>query len=322
VISSINYEERTLKWLTSLPNDTIQAVFKILVLRSLYNQVGLLENIKNTQIELAKKKFDSINVSYDLIGIHYPSGFDREVIKQVIRSLCQEVCSGPESNIILDITGLPRAIIFCILRAIYELQKQKTLSPHLYIIYTTALQYPRVEYPHEVGTLVTYFSNKYLYEFLQNGDNLNLLLIPSIYGFETRLLLEGLKKIDFGVVDFHFLVPFYKHDILTGVTVLRMNPGILPYIRSTYGAQLHFPFSLQNAMEMVLDLSDWEVSDSKCLIAPFNIKPLAVSAFYACMHLLEKGMKHADLLRMSTVQYSSLYSIGAGETNCFKVNIT
>ena len=75
-------------------------------------------------------------------------------------------------------------------------------------------------------------------------------------------------------------------------------------------------------MKMVLDLTDWEVEeDAKCLIAPFNVKPLAVSAFYAYIRLLEKGMRNVDILRMSGLQYGSLYSLGAGEINYWKVNI-
>lgn len=320
VVSSINYEQRTLKWISTLPGDSLEAKFKILVLRSMYNNIGLLEYIKNRNIEQAKKRLENLKVSYELVRITYPAGFDRDVMKQTIRSMYQEVGGDSELNIILEITGLPRAIIFCILHAIYELQQQRKLPLYLYIIYTTAQEYPHIEYPHEVGTLVTYFSNKCFHDFLRNGDNLNLLVIPGIYGFETCLLIEELKKIDLPKVNFHFLVPLYQHDMLASMKVLRMNPSVLR--ARAYNAKLHFSFSLQDAMKMVLDLTDWEVEeDAKCLIAPFNVKPLAVSAFYAYIRLLEKGMRNVDILRMSGLQYGSLYSLGAGEINYWKVNI-
>jgi hypothetical protein len=75
-------------------------------------------------------------------------------------------------------------------------------------------------------------------------------------------------------------------------------------------------------MGMLLDIVKKLIinRDEGCLIAPFNAKPIAVSAFYAYTYLTEKGV-WSDVLRMSSVQYSSFYSIGTGEMFCWKVNV-
>jgi len=317
-ISSINYENRSLKWLLDLPKDSFKAALKILLLRSRSNNVALLEQIKDSNVEQAKKQLNSLNTPFDFLRVEYPEGFDRELLKRTMTSLC-DGCATPELNIILDITAIPRVIILSFLEAIYETQRLGKISPKLYITYTAASKYPHLEYPHEVGYLVTYFSNKRLHEFLKEGDYVNLVVVPSIYGFETRLLAEELIRLNVHVREFSVVIPFYKHNVLTSIEVLRMNPGVLPRLYSTYDCRLHFVFSIHDAMEMILDLSNWDARDEVCLIAPFNVKPLIVPAFCSCKHLFEKGIKRADIVRMSGIQYSSLYSYGAGEVTSWRV---
>lgn len=320
VITSINYEERSMKWLSELSNNEKGAFFKIIILRGMRNNVSLLENIKDGNVDSMKRRLASFGIPHDFVRINYPSGFDTGLTRQIICSMCKEIYSGSTLNVIFEITSFPRALIFCILHSLYELKRQG-IPLQLYVVYTTALSYPRIEAPHETGAIKTYYNDKYLREFLKDGDRLNLLLTPSIYGSEIRLLMEELKGIDLRAVNLHLLIPLYKHDVSTGLRILRMSSDMLLYIYSAYNAQLNFSFSIEDSMKMVLNLSDWEEKDVKCLIAPFNIKPLAVSAFYAYIRLLEKKINDVDILRMSTVHYGSLYSLGAGETYFWRVNI-
>jgi hypothetical protein len=323
VILSVNYEERTLGWLNSLPNNgDFRANFKIFVLRG-SERVGLLENIKDKNIEKAKKRLEDLRVHYELETCNYPSGDGVESVKHNTRLFCLEVCRNTETdtepNIIFDISGLPRRMIFSILDAIYELQKDKRLPPHLYIIYTTPSSYSQ---PHETGTLRTYFTNKNLNELLRRSKYLNLLLVPSSHGHETVLILEELKKIDVHIKNLHFIAPYYDVDPLINFMALLNNAEIMHNIRSYYNTQIHFPFSIVNAMEMIFELSaDWEGENTTSLMALFNIKPLAVSVYYSIKSLLEKGISNVDALGLSTERYSSLYSIGVKDKLFFKVNI-
>lgn len=310
VLCSVNFEERSLKWLSTLPKGPHQARFKILMLKS--TNVGLLEWNRDSHVLETEKKLKELDIAFQRIRVEYPKGFDRELMKRSVLSMCKEVGTTSELNIVFEITGLPRIVIFCILQAIYELQRSEKLPVKLYVVYTAALIYP-FAYPHEVGTLVAYHLNAPLHEFVQRDSHIRLLVVPSIYGFEARSLIEGLSELNARAVESHLLVPLYKHDILTSINVLKINPELISLMRSAYGSQLHFAFSPTDAMQRLLDISNWQTCDAICLIAPFNIKPLAVSAFYACLRLSERGIP-ADIIRMSAVQYSSMYSIGSGKT--------
>jgi hypothetical protein len=317
VISSINYEERSLTFLDKFLNNRPSAQFKILILRSLQDNIYILENVKDDNIKRAEEKFSRIQYNKDWKEtINYPVGFSEETLKKSLEMFFENDCFN---DVVLDITVIPRTVLFSIIKMFYELQIQNKIKT-LYLVYTAPCKYS--EYPYEIGTLETYSLRFPLYKLLDNIKSIKLLVVPSIYGIETKILIEELKKIPVKVEDFHLIIPFYNHDTFASKEILRNISNMIAYIKSVSdNFHYRFTFSFQHTMETILEVSNNSKisTDEAYLIAPFNAKPITISAFYACICLRKKGMSRTDVLRLSSFQYSSFYSIGIGDTFYWEV---
>jgi hypothetical protein len=320
VISSVNYEERSLTFLNSLLSNRNQllAKFILFVFRSLQDNVYPLEIKKDWNTHCVENWLKERGVNYKIQKIPYPMGFYKERIKSNLQFLLQE---SDFSDIVLDITAIPRTVLFSILESIRQIQKERKTIHNLYLVYTTPLKYSI--YPHEIGSLETYFSKSPLHELFHYIKTINLIIVPGIYGNEINVLIEDLKKNSAKIQNVYLLIPMYKHDLFTFIKILKMSPNIITTILSLFdNSRVYYCFSFHHTMGMLLDIVKKLIinRDEGCLIAPFNAKPIAVSAFYAYTYLTEKGV-WSDVLRMSSVQYSSFYSIGTGEMFCWKVNV-
>jgi hypothetical protein len=323
VLTSVNYEIRTLKLFdTFIPNKAL-CRFVLLVFKSKVNNVGILEFLKEENMKHAAARLTAQGIEPSMIReelVSYPVGFDSACF---VRNVCDIVRSAGQSRIIIDITGMPRRAILSLLQAVDD-ASGKMSQLELYATYTVAGKYTIPPSPQEAGVLQGVFSGKPISELVEGIEVVRTVMVPSIHGTEARLLLDEIrgKKVEAS----HLLVPLYAHDLLTSMTVLRKDSRLLQTTISQ-DFSVNFTFSTLDAAHRLLEFTDDWVADSSAgaetlnLIAPFNVKLLLLPSYYSYKALTRKGHERTDIVWPSMFHYSSLYSTGYGETAIWKIDL-
>jgi hypothetical protein len=317
IVGSVNYEERSLNLITNILGRDTAAKLILLVLRGQQDTVGMLEEVKEKNIRRAMKVLDNLKITPIKETYRYPKEFDTTA---VVENLKHEILEHVPAKILIDITGMPRKLVFFLLKAVDEVNGKS----ELYIMYTAAVRYPTP--PSPAGVLQGLLSGKQLTKLIEsrNGPKLNIVMVPSIYGIEARLLLETIRAQDenFNVKRLDVVVPLYNHDLLTGFDVLRKDSDLLRDITS-YGYNLSFSFSMIDLAHRIMEITEeWQTPEQESvlgLIAPFNVKLLIVPSYYAIRNLRKRGLRNAETILPSVTQYNSLYSLGTGSTIVWRI---
>ena len=273
----------------------------------------MLEAIMEKKVQEARETLREFGIKPMEETVRYPSEFDSGSVRENIGHILRK---KTPSRILLDITGMPRKLVFFLLDGI-DLAIHKS---ELYVLYTAAKTYPAP--PSPAGVLQGVLSGKQLSELIdrRHHPKITAILVPSIYGIEVRQMLETIRRPGNTVREVHALVPLYGHDLMTGLEVLRKDSDLLCDITS-YHYGLSFSFSMLDMARRILEITDhWALNPEKtlALIAPFNVKLLIVPSFYAVRELQANGFD-ADTILPSRTQYNSLYSLGTKSTTLWKI---
>jgi hypothetical protein len=129
-------------------------------------------------------------------------------------------------------------------------------------------------------------------------------------------LLDDISNIDGP----RFVMVFLRnYDLLTSLTTIRANIALL----DSADVDVEAFFSFSHSFKKLNEIANREVE--KCfsnphaffLVAPFGPKPLVLAAYFLCKDAGKKGIT-SEIAYLSGFQYSSVYSLGKGETTVFK----
>lgn len=324
IIASPNYEERSLGLLERFLNEGIKkgeinpenVLFRLFTLHSKHHSVDMLLKLRQQNIDRTAQLLKKLDCCRE--NIEYPDNFDPAVIKSFINDWINECTSLPVS-IIFDMSCMPRKMLLVITEVIDTLRKvPKCGIQEVYAAYTSAVQYPVPKYPQEIGTINGYFRSRPIQDVIskKNISYVVALISPSIQGFEGKLLLDELSNIDGP----RFVLVFLRnYDLLTSLTTIRANISLLDSI----DVDVEPFFSFSNSFKELEEIGAREIekcclnSHALFLTAPFGPKPLVLAAYFLCKEAEKKGAL-AEIAFISGFQYSSVYSLGKGETTVFK----
>jgi hypothetical protein len=234
-------------------------------------------------------------------------------VEDLLREWLQEYKGNPV-NVLVDISGLPRSIILDIAEAIDKLGKVQ----NVFIAYTTATEYPSLRYPSNLGRPKGHFTKRPLSEMLSRVSRVEAVIFPGTQGFEGRLIYEELAEIE-GLK--HVFVLASGRRLLDSMTIMRTNLALL----QQSDIDITFYFSIQDGIKKLTDIFEDNKRlslNSIALIAPFGPKPLAWAAYLICKKLQNQRQDvKSEVVLLSAVQYSSVYSIGIGNTLFFRLQL-
>lgn len=315
LITSFNYEDRCLavvKAVRRFCKEDTNLVWRSAILKGKFFHTGILEELKQRKIEEAEKELASCD--YNTTTIPYPDGYSEVAISGRIEDWITEG-GGEFQNIIIDISAFPRALVLDVSKAFESITKRMP-SLNLVVAYTTAKDYTLLRYPSNPGRLEGYFRKGTLSATISNSQNLIAAIFPGIQGFEGKLLYDELAAKDGAKNSFIFMG---RDDLLKALATMRANMALLQHTV----ADNKYYFSIQDGSRKLIDFFKEEVTRLKdlnptVLIAPFGPKPFAWTAYMLCSHIRNDLDFKSEIVLMSGVQYTSVYSVGIGTTTFLK----
>jgi hypothetical protein len=325
LVTSPNYEERSLALpafiLNSIKSKQINEqnfVFKFLTLQgSRYQAVGILDELKQFNIDKAKKDFANFNVQWKIID--YPDGYNQGTISDLLKEWAQQL-NGVKANIIVDISGLPRSIIIDLSRAIDELPDiYKTKIQNIFVIYTSAKTYPQLRYPQDIGSIRAHFSKRPIQDMIHGRcSRVETTIFPGIQGFEAKLLIDELHNTEGSR---HILVFASGRDFMTSMIIMRANQLALQQAKD-----IEYYFSIPDGVRKMEESISSQIQTvlqrvvpgTFFLIAPFGPKPFAWVSYSMSKKIKTLTSADAEIALLSGFQYTSVYSLGKGHMSIFQ----
>lgn len=322
IVASQNYEERSLALpdfiLDSICSQRIKpdsVVFRFIILQSHSQTVGILDELKQLNISKAREKFDVFDSQWQTIP--YPDEYNQGIVSDLIRAWTQQL-DGAIANMLVDVSGLPRSVIIDLSKAIDELQKgQKKRIKGIFVAYTTAKVYPSLRYPQDIGQIKAHFSKRPLQAMLSKKrfSQVEVAIFPGIQGFEAKLLYDELHEF---AGSRHILVFVSGRDFMTSMIIMRANQLLLQEPK----AEIEYFFSIPDGVDKLEKTIKGQLNKAKprtlFLIAPFGSKPFAWVAYPLCRKIEGAGDYDAEIALLSGFQYTSVYSLGVGDTSVFE----
>lgn len=315
LITSLNYEDRCLaviESVRSLCNENSVLVWRSAILKGRFFHTGILEELKQRKIEEAERLLDSCDYRAEIIA--YPDGYSEAAISGWIEDWIAEG-EGEFKNVIIDISAFPRAVVIDMAKAFEGISKRMTIQ-NLLIAYTTARDYTLLRYPSNPGKLEGYFRKGILTTTINSSKNVIAAIFPGIQGFEGKLIYDEIAGKDGAKHSFIFMG---RDDLLKALATMRANMALL---QNTVADNKYY-FSIQDGARKLIDLFREQVARFRdlsptALIAPFGPKPFAWTAYMLCRQLRDDLEFKSEIVLMSGVQYTSVYSVGVGTTTFLK----
>lgn len=331
VIVSPNYEDRSLalvKSITKIRKNQChrQISFMPICLKNYYFSDMLLDNYKKSNYE---KLMKLLHLKSDLYPhLQYPEGNNYNLLKQLLIDKISTLCNENGVDILIDISGLPRAIIFlfcCIINNIIPKYGIRNLS----IAYTKPLKYSAVNYMQDIGILYGLFSGQTLHQL--NFGDIHTIIFPSRTGQEAKLLLDDISQINCEQSHVIFF-PIDGKNYLSSMDLMMANQRLFDqykhrYYCSSFDALVDLHAYLYDEQQSLLALKGTtkrkkSKRKSMYLIAPFNSKIYLPTAFFELEAMRQECADVIDIEICYTrsFQYTSQYSIGVGDTEIFNLN--
>lgn len=331
VIVSPNYEDRSLALVKSITkikkaNCHRQIYFMPICLKNHYFSDMLLDNYKKRNYEELIKL---LHLKSDLEPhLQYPEGNNYNLLKKLLTDKISALCNENGIDVLIDISGLPRAIIFlfcCIIYNLIQNYKIKNLS----ISYTKPLKYSAVKYIQDIGILYGLFSGQPLHK--NNFCDIHTIIFPSRTGQEAKLLLDDISQINCEQSHVIFF-PIDGKNYLSSMDIMMANQKLFDQYRhryycSDFDALVDLHAYLYDEQQSLLALKDTtkfkkHKTKSMYLVAPFNSKIYLPAAFFELEAMRQEcgDLIDIEICYSRSFQYTSQYSIGVGDTEIFNLN--
>jgi len=325
VITLVNYEERSVALLERLAKESIidqnQVSLCLLELTSATYKIdvlGALKRIHRDQVNRAG--FQCVPAP-----LEYPGSSGLDPLRSKVKTLI-ESCEKDRFNIVVDISCLPKTLMYTLFDTIYSETLWKELAgriENIIVIYTTAGSYPSSRYAQVVGTPIGYFHDEELAKVVYGKDKVEAVIFPGFEGFDSAAVYEALTRS--GVRTKTRLIFFIDGYNFTKVQRAMIANQLLIHLasqrRDTF---IDYCFSFFDGMEMINNIADDFVRQTAAsgeklfLVVPFGPKPLTLASWIAYKRLTLSGVG-AEMAHVSGFQYTSVYSIGKGNMLSFQL---
>lgn len=326
-IISPNYEERSIHCFKEIININKYAKIYpiILYLKNRNNNNALLDGLKHQNYKKLSEDID-INDKCDIID--FPDNYSANAIEYILKKRLKEYSKNSQSiNVLLDITSMPRRLIFTLCDIIGKFIKENKFEINkLLFSYVSPQNHSKVQYAQDVGMLYSFFSDQPLK--ISAHKSVCSMIFPSRSGHEGKLLLDYLdsKSID------HRRKIFFSinsSNYLDSLEIMRANQALLNSHESEIKYYCSFidgvrKLTTQINKEVVKLQKNPQTEGQLYLVAPFSPKIILPVAYYALKKLErfthELGTE-IDICDTRSFQYTSVYSLGIGKLSIYELNV-
>jgi hypothetical protein len=312
IIICPNYEDRSITLIDEMLNefDYQQVLFVIVELIG-KAKVGILD--ERTLIN-RKKAIESLKlrrVNYKEMRLQYPTV---ELMDEVRNSLIQSISDVTVPiNIVVDVSCMPSGFILSLFSFVDQENINHKTFHRVYIFYATPTSYPKVDHPQSIGAIRGHFNKQIELHILPREKPITLVVFPGREGFEGKQAHDFFSKFE---CEKHIMLMFYKDNPMLSLPTLWNNQLLISESKAN-DSNLEFYFTLEDGLRHLQNVYNKALTHSEALfIAPFGPKPLMIGAYQVIKKFIyEKEKLHerflADLILLSSFQYTSTYSIGS-----------
>lgn len=339
-----NYEDRTHGIIDNIqqilrqygPEKDIN--FLMFCLKNKSNNNMLLEDLKEQNIELIKKTLNCRRISE--YWLEYPSNFSPNALKMPIQHILKEKStsstSGEKADILLDISTIPKSILFHLCEDIKEFIRGKSIGK-IFFAYCLPKEYSQVPYAQDIGLLKGLFSGKALY--FPPSQCIHTIMFPSRLGHEGKLLCDSLDSLSRNT-SYSIFFPIHKDNFIASLDIMQANQSLID--RESY---LNFFYcTLDDAIKSLDKLfyneatkihriiksakDETKTEDAVTLVpqvylvAPFGAKIFFPIAYFELLYLrsVAPEIVSVEIVNVKGFQYTSSYSLGIGDIACFELD--
>ena len=323
VILNLNYEDRTLACLQKLISNIQkrQIIFIIIELRTSWH-VDILEERIELNRKIAKEIFDQYKIdNWNIWNIEYPLK-DLGIIQTLLESSLRFIPSP--IDLLLDISCMPRELILAILDNVIKINKSYKIFNSILAIYVWAKRYPCISYPQAIGLPRGYINRGIdLGDILRQRkvENIILVIFPGSQGFEGKQVYDAFAEFR---GERYVLFFVNRNDPWSSLPTHWANQSLVQASQRD-DTFIEYYFTISDGMRHLKNILQKAKEKSEgFFIAPFGPKPLTIGSFLIIREFLnlKKETSIADIILLSSFQYTSTYSIGVSETSIFEINIT
>jgi hypothetical protein len=319
-----NYEDRSIEFVEELLEefDATQILFVIVELLG-KAKVGILDERVSINRRTVIAKFKDKRIPYEEMRLPYPTvDLQEEVKNAFIRSIKD---SSAPINAIVDVSCLPSGLLLSIMSIIDEENDKHKTFHRVYIYYASPSSYPNVDHPQSIGVIRGDISKHIDLKNLTGEKSVTLVVFPGREGFEAKQVLDYFSHVE---CEKHIMLMFSRDNPILSLPVLWNNQLVISESkdRDTF---VEFYFTLEDGLRRLKNIYQKALANSEAFfIAPFGPKPLMIGAYQLIkkfIHEKENEKDHprfmADLILLSSFQYTSTYSIGSGLSNFFEYKL-
>jgi hypothetical protein len=325
IITLINYEERSKALLEKLATESVvdraQISLCLLELTSSTYKIDVLGALKR----IHRDQVNKAGFQCSPTSLEYPGLANFRQLELKVKTLINN-CKKDRFNIVIDITCLPKALMYALFELIYSDTFTNELAERLdkiIVIYTTSGSYPSSRYAQVVGTPVGYFRNEGLASLLNGKDKVEAVIFPGFEGFDSAAVFEALTR---NCTRLKTRLVFFidGHNFVKVQRSMIANQLLIHLASQRRDSYIDYCFSFFDGMEMIISVADDFARQSTSsgeklfLIAPFGPKPLTLASWIAYKRLNLFGV-NAEIAHVSGFQYTSVYSIGKGNVLAFQL---
>lgn len=328
-----NYEERSISCLkdihtyaTKQEGASSLVKFELLFLKNRKNNNLVLEELKSQYSDDLKQIINN-SIYNTWHKIDYPNNFNlRGLITKLSRKL-KKYSAGKKISLHIDISAMPHGIIFGLCEAIsHWLDDEKIAIEDVYFSYASPQKFSQLPYAQEIGLLRGSFTGEPI--TVEEQQDIRPVIFPSMTGHESKLLLDELNQIAHEQKNAIF-IQIDADDFLTSMEIMRANQILMEQGDSTQ----YYYCSLYDAIKELVDYLNKEENERRSssseskrlyLVAPFGSKIMLPVSYFTLKKLKgndEKDLLDIEICHAQGFQYTSVYSIGVGETCTFSLNL-
>ncbi|MBO8152726.1 MAG: hypothetical protein H0Z30_09580 [Candidatus Marinimicrobia bacterium] len=319
IVLNPNYEERAVTSVELLVQKfkTNNLNFVVIELRGT-RHVDILDERTNTNRDMVIRVFNKRNIRYYSWMIDYPLE-NLEIITNHLENSLRKVT--PPINLFLDISCMPRELLLRFIEDFKRIYEEEKFLNKIWILYVWAARYPNIGYPQTIGAPRGYFNRGIdLRELVPHDAKVMLVIFPGSQGFEAKQVYDTFS--DFNTETYIMFIINQK-DPFRSLPTLQANQILFQLAHSRDDVFIEYYFTIPDGIRHLSNILNKAMKDYDIFfVAPFGPKPLTVGSFLATHSFLKKQNSKADIVLLSTFQYTSTYSIGKSELSIFEIDFS
>lgn len=317
VIMLVNYEERSLAFLKKLRKAAPERLFLSVI--ELYPggySIETLEALKKKHLAAAKTLWEPFRKSF--CRNKYPRPNKMKFREELGKQLSAFAEAAGSFNVIIDLSCLPKKIMYDAIDCIYTFSHNNpSYIKNVFANYTSPKKYPNLGFEQTIGVPHADMEGVSLADFLekslQQGRDIKAIFIP---GFEPSPIITTFDLLEsYQFSKMYVLLFFDGSNLWRGLRVMRVNQLFFHKTsQQSDKCYVDYCFSYLQGMNHIVEKAQrfMQENSSTIIFAPFGPKPFTLACFLTCKALKTKGI-FADIVHISGLQYTSVYSIGESQ---------